>query len=219
MGKATARRRGRPKDRGLTERRRAEILDAAALVFAQRGYRGTDVQVVADAIRVGKGTVYRYFPTKRALFLGAADRAMRRLSEHIDERVADVPDPVDQIAEAVRAYLAFFDAHPEYVELLIQERAEFKDRKKPTYLVHRDANIAPWEELMRGLIRAGRLRGVPVPRVTGVMGALLHGTIFTNHFAGRRRSFAQQADDILDVVFRGILADSERCRRRTAGRA
>ena len=40
---------------------------AAALVFAQHGYGNTDVQFVADALHMGKGTVYRYFPSKEAL--------------------------------------------------------------------------------------------------------------------------------------------------------
>ena len=67
--------------------RREQILDAAAEVFAQHGYRNTDVQFVADALQVGKGTVYRYFPSKEALFLAAVDRGMRRLTERFQARV------------------------------------------------------------------------------------------------------------------------------------
>ncbi|UCF34251.1 MAG: TetR/AcrR family transcriptional regulator [Phycisphaerales bacterium] len=198
-------RRGRPKDKQLAARRRAEILDTAAKLFAERGYPNTDVQVVADELRLGKGTVYRYFPTKRELFLAAVDRGMSRLHDAVEARVAETDDPVQQIAQAMRAYLAFFDNHPEIVELLIQERAEFKDRKKPTYFEHRDANIGRWQALLRRLTEEGRVRDIPVERITDVVGDLLYGTLFTNHFAGRRKSLEEQARDILDIVFEGIL--------------
>jgi len=188
-----------------------------ARIFAERGFPNTDVQLVADEIGVGKGTIYRYFPTKRELFLAAVDRGMRRLRARVDASVAEVDDPLEQTAQVVRAYLAFFDANPDFVELLIQERAEFKDRKKPTYFEHRDANIGHWHDLLRGLVKAGRVRDVPVQRITGVLGDLMYGTMFTNHFAGRRKSFEQQAQDILDVVFQGILSDRER-RARAADR-
>lgn len=196
---------GRPQDQTLIARRKDEILDVATRVFAEQGYRQTDVQVVADMLNVGKGTVYRYFSTKEDLFLGAVDRGMRRLINRMDAATAAVDDPLDQIAAAVRTYLAFFDQHGELIELLIQERGEFKDRKKPTYFVYRDANLGRWRDLYRKLMAEGRVRQMPVTQILDVMGDLLYGAIFTSHFAGRRKSFEKQAKEILDVVFHGIL--------------
>ncbi len=217
MPKARTRKRGRPKDRELMQRRQEEILDVAARVFAERGFPGTDVQEIADELEVGKGTIYRYFPTKRKLFLAAVDRAMRRLREEVDASAAEAGDPLERIARAVRAYLAFFDANPAFVELLMQERAEFKDRKKPTYFEHREVNEKTWQEVLRELASEHRVRDMPVQRITEVVGDLLYGTIFTNHFAGRRKSFEQQAKNILDIVFHGILTDKERVRRPVHG--
>jgi len=217
MSEARTRKRGRPKDKELTQRRREEILDVAARVFAERGFPGADVQEIADELGVGKGTVYRYFPTKRNLFLAAVDRAMHRLREQIDASVAEASDALDQIARGIRAYLAFFDTNPAFVELFIQERAEFKDRKKPTYFEHREANEGFWQTVLRELASEHRVRDVPVQRITEVIGDLLYGTIFTNHFAGRRKSFEQQAQNILDIVLRGILIDKERASGRAHG--
>jgi AcrR family transcriptional regulator len=214
--RATAqRRRGRPRDEALAARRCEEILETATQMFATRGYQDMDVQVAADALCVGKGTVYRYFPTKRELFLAAVDRAMRLLRDHVEREAATRSEPLDRVEAAVRAYLAFFEAHPEFVELLILERAEFKDRKKPTYFVHRDANLGQWEDLFRALIAQGTVRDVPVARITTVLGDLLYGTMFTNFFASRAGSEAQ-ADDILDVLLHGILTPAGQ--RRRAGR-
>jgi AcrR family transcriptional regulator len=201
---------GRPVDPGLTERRRAEILDAAARLFARDGFAGADTQVLADELGVGKGTIYRYFPSKRELFLAVVDRVMRRLREVVDAAIEGVDEPLERVATAIRTYLDFFAEHPQFVELLIQERASFKDRQKPTYFQHRDANIGRWQDLFRELIAAGRVRDMPVEQITDVLSDLVYGTMFTNYFVGRRRRSSQQADEILDVVFHGILTDAER---------
>jgi AcrR family transcriptional regulator len=202
--------RGRPKDETLRARREDEILDAAAAIFAKHGYPNTEVQLVADTLQVGKGTIYRYFPSKEGLFLAAVDRGMRRLKEVVDAATTNVSDPLGRLGQGIRAYLTFFRDHPEYVELLIQERAEFRDRKKPTYFVHRDLNRGPWQEFFRSLIAAGRVRDLPVERILDMIGDLMYGTMFTNYFTGRHRSLDEQSREILDFVFHGILSDSER---------
>jgi AcrR family transcriptional regulator len=199
-------------DEARWARRQEEILAAAVRLFAEHGYTETDTQRLADELGVGKGTLYRYFPSKEALFLAAVDRAMRHMRHHVDASMADVDDPLAQIATAVRAYLHFAADHPEFVELLMQERAQFKDRKKPTYFEHREAHLERWHAHYRSLIAAGRVRDMPVEHITDVMTQLLYGTLFINYFTGQKKSPDQQAEAILDVVFAGILTDEERRR-------
>lgn len=204
---------GRPRDPGLPGRRRDQITRAATRLFARHGYQGTDLQDVADALKVGKGTLYRYFPSKRDLFQAAVDQVMVDMRAAIDRAVADVADPLDRIVVAIRRYLKFFHDHPEYVEMLIQERAEFRDRKKPTYFVYREANAARWLELYQGLMRDGRIRKMPVDRLLDVIGDWIYGTMFTNYIAGRTRSLVEQTDDVVDLLFSGLLTPAERARR------
>jgi TetR/AcrR family transcriptional regulator, repressor of fatR-cypB operon len=47
--------------------KRQAILDAALDLFAERGFHGTAVPLVAQRAGVGAGTVYRYFASKEAL--------------------------------------------------------------------------------------------------------------------------------------------------------
>lgn len=211
--KANDRRPGRPVDQALQARRRDEILAAATRLFAERGYSNTDTQQIADALDVSKGTVFRYFPTKRELFLAATDRAMREAGEYVRARRELYEDPLDQMRHGIRAYLEFFAVRPAIVELLMQERALFKDRKKPTFFEYREANIPRWHETFRKLIADGRVRDVPVERITDVLSDLTYGTMFTNYFVGGRRPLAVQVEDILDIAFHGILTDAERRRR------
>jgi len=209
VASASARPAGRPPDTDLKECRRAEILDAATTVFAEQGFAVADVQEVADKAGVGKGTVYRYFPSKEELFLAAVDHGMRSLKRAVDAAATVAEAPLERIAQGVRAYLTFFDENPEIVELLIHERAHFRDRKQPTYFVHRDANLGPWRELFRGLIDAGFVRDQPVEQIIEVISGLVYGTMFTNYFAGRKSNLGSQCESILNVVFHGILIPQE----------
>lgn len=204
MNKAVEKRPGRRAEREPEERRQ-EILDAATELFAEHGYSDAGTQTLADRLGVGKGTVFRHFPTKRDLFLAAVDRVMSRLRDQVDAAVEGIDDPLGRISTAVRACLTFFAEHPRYVELIVQERALFKDRTKPTYGVYRERNIVRWAELYRQMIGDGRVRDIPPERIAEVIGDLIYGTIFTNYFAGRSKPPVEQADDILDVVFHGIL--------------
>ena len=122
---------GRPKDPDLETRRKAEILEAAAVVFAQDGFAETDVQVIANRVGVSKGTIYRYFETKDVLFLAAVDRGLRELSAACDASMLDESrTPLERVEAAVLAYLTFFHRRPEMAELFSQERATFRDRRK-----------------------------------------------------------------------------------------
>lgn len=197
---------GRPPDPELAALRRRTILEAATRHFAARGFRDADVQDIADALGVGKGTIYRYFPSKEVLFLAAVDEGMQQLKAAIDAAADTASSPWGRVEAAIQAYLTYFDQHPELIELLIQERCHFRDRQQPTYFVHCDANIRPWQELLRLLIAQGVVRDVPVERITDVISDLLYGTIFTNHFAGRRKSLASQCQDVLDILKHGILS-------------
>lgn len=206
-------RRGRPRDEGLAARRQEEILSAAAAAFARRGYPDTDVQEVAAAAGVAKGTVYLYFPSKERLFLATVDRAMTRLCETVRGVCSEVADPLDRLEMAIGAYLSFFRDHPDFAELLIIERAEYRDRKTPTYLEHRETHSCDWGDVFTQLMHEGRVRSMPVERVLGVLSDMLYGTMFTNHFSGRTRPPAEQARDLIDVLFHGILSPEERERR------
>jgi len=207
--------RGRPRDEELTAKRQDEILDAAIPIFARFGFRNTDVERIAAAIGVGKGTVYRYFPSKRELFLKAVDRGVRRLHERVDAVCAPDADPLAQIELSIQAYLTFFDEHPEVVELLMQERAEFKDRKQQTYFEHTKLQRERWRERQRSLVAGGLMRDVPFERMSDFMGYVIYGTMFTNYFRGRKKSIAEQTREILDIVWFGSLSETERARRMT----
>jgi AcrR family transcriptional regulator len=203
---------GRPKDPELEARRRNEILAVAAVVFARTGYTETDVQVIAHQVGVGKGTIYRYFPTKKELFLAAVDQGLKELIVEVDSVILDEARPaLERFADAVRSYLAFFARRPEMVELFIQERAVFRDRHQPLYFAIQNEGVCkPEDDFLLRLLDAKVLRPLGLEHIRDVLSDLLYGTIMANSFSGRPVSPIKQANDLLDIVFLGILSDSER---------
>jgi AcrR family transcriptional regulator len=89
--------------------RRAAIQDAAAVVFAERGYTGATTSEICRAAGVGSGTLFHYFGDKRSIMLSIftddqvvndeviatldEDRALPELWRLLDHLCRDASDP------------------------------------------------------------------------------------------------------------------------------
>lgn len=62
--------------------RRAAILDAALEEFSRQGFAAARMEDIARRARVSKGSLYLYFPTKKALFEGVIEEGFRPFFEH-----------------------------------------------------------------------------------------------------------------------------------------
>lgn len=200
----------RPSRADRRSERRQCIIEAAARLFAELGFTGCEMERVASELGIAKGTLYLYFPGKQDLFFACVDLGMQQMQGAVRDAAATATEPFEIITRAIRAYLAFFDEHPHYVELLIQERANFKDRKRPTYFEYRDANRGPWRQFYADLVAAGQLRDdIPVERMLDTLGNMLYGTMFTNLFIGRTVSLDEQFNAICEIALRGITRQPE----------
>jgi AcrR family transcriptional regulator len=198
-------------------RRQEAIIRAASKLFAELGYAGCEMERVAEEVKVAKGTLYLYFPSKEALFLAAVDWGMRQMQLEVARAAEEERDAFERIARAIRAYLTFFAEHPEFVELIIQERAIFKHRKRPTYYEYRDAARIRWRAFYQQLIDEGKLRAdLEVEAILDTVGNLLYGTMFTNHFLGHVATIDQQHQQMVDLILRGMLSQQEQDLRRAA---
>jgi AcrR family transcriptional regulator len=183
------------------------ILHSATLLFARLGYKDTDVQQIADDLEIGKGTIYRHFLTKKDLFLATVDRAMEKLEEFIEKRIGKPEDDILTIKHSIKAYIEFFRLYPEFVELFVQERSEFRTRESSSYLSHRAKRDFKWRAVFHRLHEQGRLRCSNVDLVIDTITNLLYGIMFTKLFQANTSSLEDLADSILDVISHGIFID------------
>ena len=78
------------------------LLEAAADLFAERGYAGTRLDDVAAAAHVTKPIVYRHFESKKALYLALLARHERDLSGFTERgAVLHGTEPREQMLRAV----------------------------------------------------------------------------------------------------------------------
>ncbi|MEV5545615.1 TetR/AcrR family transcriptional regulator [Streptomyces sp. NPDC052309] len=63
------------------ERRTAQLLDAAAVVFCRSGYAAAGMNAIAREAGVSPGTLYQFFPDKATLAARLGERLLRQLAE------------------------------------------------------------------------------------------------------------------------------------------
>jgi AcrR family transcriptional regulator len=180
--------------------RRSRILGAAARVFARAAFDRVSMDEIAAEAGVGKPTLYRYFPSKDALFIAVFEHALDdlevRLERVLDREVATVTRLAGLAAEIVPTFrqhlvsLRFLGDSGAEADL--SKRRIFRERRKRIglYLARAiDDGVA------RGEIRA--LDGTKVAQI--VIGMLWSATATSQVEDG------EIGRDVVDLLLHGLL--------------
>ena len=84
----------------LSERHR-DILEAAATLFAERGYAATSVRDIGEKVGLLGGSLYHYIKSKEALFVRIHDMALQVAAT--PHRMCQAPSPRSQRAQRARS--------------------------------------------------------------------------------------------------------------------
>lgn len=185
--------------------KRTAVLDAATRLFARQGYANTEVDAIAAAAAVAKGTVYFHFQTKEKLFLAVADDGMRQLSQHVLKSIAGRTDLVDILRTAGVEAAGFFQTHPELVEILLQERAQFRGSIPDTHLLYREKNRHIFEPLLHRGVQEGVFRDIDVSEAITAAANMLFGLVVTSCVEGRAKDIRRRARFAVELWLRAIL--------------
>jgi TetR/AcrR family transcriptional regulator len=98
------------------ERRRAEILDAAEVLYAKKGWDALTVDQVARSARLSRALVYVYFRDKEDLLFAIGERAMRLLRGRFIAAIAGPALGMDQVDAIGRAYMGYAHEFPHYFD-------------------------------------------------------------------------------------------------------
>lgn len=80
--------------------RHRDILEAAATLFAERGYVATSVRDIGERVGLLGGSLYHYIKSKEALFVKIHDTALQVAENRIRDAVAPLDDPWDRLEAA-----------------------------------------------------------------------------------------------------------------------
>lgn len=107
--------------------RREEILASAIKVFASKSYQGTTVRDIAKEAGVSEALLYKYFPSKKALFLEAFERSNKFLFEKLQEMLRTSKRPKEMARELFLFYYRFLQEDQVYPRMLFLVMAELDD--------------------------------------------------------------------------------------------
>jgi AcrR family transcriptional regulator len=134
--------------------RRREVTREAARLFAAKGYHGTSIGDLAEALGMQKGSVYSHIDSKGDLLWEVARAGSEAFHAALDVVPADAP-AVERIRAALRAHLEVVVGQLDVATVLIREWRYLEGEQREAFLRERRR----YEERFRALFREGRERG------------------------------------------------------------
>jgi AcrR family transcriptional regulator len=199
--------RGKTKKEVLSEFRCGEILEAARKVFAARGYSQTTVDDVAKAAQIAKGTVYLYFPSKRAVYLAALRQGVEALYIETSKRTEAADGIRNKLRAFVETRIRYFDEHRDFFKIYHSEFANIfvhpagmdKDFRK-LYAKH----VALLRLLLEEAIRRGEVKPLPPERTAIAIYDMARGVIAQRLLGWSKVPPESDVQFIVDLVWKGI---------------
>jgi AcrR family transcriptional regulator len=190
-------------------RHRQEILEAAERVFAEKGYGRARMREIADRAGFSVGYLYRFWPSKKDLFLDlfrAKSEEFRRL---VLGRMEEAPGPVERIEalvdvhfELLRDHRDFFRIFSTYVEVaglgMREELGREVDRARQRW-------IATVEKVVRDGVERKRFVALPPRTLAVALSGLIFAFMREILRSGRRAAEDLSADRLKQVYFDAVL--------------
>jgi len=189
-------RRGRPPTPGLRDR----ILRAAEAIFARHDYHEVQMDDVVEACGVGKGTLYRYFPSKQQLYFAVMFDGIQRLRGELEAAVGTEEPPAQKVRRIVHRTLAFFWDRRFFFSLI--HRGEHKmTGEAREWFRYRGALSRVIRETLEAAVAAGHVRRIDTRIATEMLLGMMRGV-------NRYRADDDRLDDlvtaVVDVFMRGV---------------
>src|SRR4051795_13166654 len=134
--------------------RRSELTREAAKLFAQKGYHGTSIGDIAEALGVQKGSLYSHIASKEDLLYEALMDGAAAFHAALDGIADDLP-PADKIRAALRGHLRVVAEQLDVATVFVQEWRYLEGGRRDEILGERRR----YEERIRALFREGRELG------------------------------------------------------------
>jgi TetR/AcrR family transcriptional regulator, cholesterol catabolism regulator len=134
--------------------RREELSRQAARLFAQKGYHGTSIGDLAEAMGVQKGSLYAHMAGKEDLLYETMRDGARAFHAALDA-IPEQLRATEKIRLAFRGHLRVVAEQLEIATVFVQEWKYLEGERREEVLAERRR----YEERIRGLFREGREHG------------------------------------------------------------
>ena len=134
--------------------RRSELTRQAARLFAEKGYHGTSIGDLAEAMGVQKGSLYAHIESKADLLWEVAREGAAAFHAALDEIPDELP-ATEKIRLALRAHLRVVAEQLDVATVFIREWRYLDGERRDEFVAERRR----YEERFRALFREGRELG------------------------------------------------------------
>ncbi len=185
--------------------RRAELLQIAAGLFAEKGFKNTTVRDIADAAGILSGSLYHHFDSKESM----VDEILRTFQEELFGQYDDILggdlDPRAKLEQAVLVSFEAIDKHRDEVAIFQNEAAYLLTFDRFAYLADRNRQSQQvWLTLLRAGVDAGVLRDDLDLELTY---RFIRDTVWVAvswYRPGGRRTHTEIARQYLSILLEGI---------------
>jgi AcrR family transcriptional regulator len=137
--------------------RRDELTREAARLFAERGFHGTSMGDLADALGVQKGSLYSLTGSKQALLLETMRGGARAFHAALDAVPEDAP-AVERVRVALRGHLRVVAEQLDVATVFTREWRYLEGESREEIVLERRRYEERWRALFREGIESGDLR-------------------------------------------------------------
>lgn len=185
--------------------RREELLDIAAGLFAEKGFKNTTVRDIAVASGILSGSLYHHFDSKESMVDEILSTFQEELFAAYDEVLASHDDARTKIERAVRLSFQAIDQHPHAVAIFQNEAGHLGGFERFAYLAERNAQSRDvWMTLLTEGVASGALRADLNVELTY---RFIRDTVWVAvrwYRPGKELSHTDIADQYLTILLDGI---------------
>lgn len=183
-------------------RQRERIIETAVELFSKRGYHGTHVSHITDALHLSKGAFYQYFENKDDLFVAVFDHLISLLTRN-EETISNEPDFLVRMRERARAYLVFYKRYHKIFDIIRAESIGQEDKKGTSIEAIYQKMIGALVEDVKKAQKEGRIRRTKIdPEIRTLMLFGAYDFICYNIVKGRPYSVEKIMDTLDDLFLR-----------------
>lgn len=137
---------------------RATVVDSACALFADRGYRGTSMKDIAEALGVSAPGLYNHVASKQEILYAIMDKAMDRAIAALDEALAGIDDVAEQLRRATESLVLDFLRYPAEVTVCNNEVRGLEPVNRLAIVAKRDQYAGRVRRIIESGHRAGRFQ-------------------------------------------------------------
>lgn len=199
------------------ERRYQEVLDAAAVEFADKGYLGASTKDIADRLSIRQASLYYYLPSKEAALAAVCERGVRAFIGNLRSILESSDAPfAERIRAAVANHLRPLAEQPyaDYIRVFLRHRHELPP--EPRAVVARLAREYQGliERLFKDGVARGELRGDLDTHLATLAFLGLCNSVISNRSLPQSSTIDQIIDEYAGILSRGMLQADTRQRRK-----